>query len=230
MKFFQFSVSTFMALGVFIGILAVFWIAWGYFSILNIEMPKYTVLEQRDGYEIREYDAYIIAETTIDGDFEKGMNSGFMVVADYIFGNNKKNESISMTSPVSSDVSESIAMTSPVTSDLLENIAMTSPVVSGETEGKRTTAFVMPSKYSLETLPIPNNDAVKIREIPQRKVAVYSFGGWYRANSVEQRRQELLSLLDRDGLKYGKVSFAGYNPPWTPPFMMRNEIWAELVD
>lgn len=245
MKFLQFSVSTLIAIIAFVAVLFVLWIAWGYFSTFNLEMPEYTVLEEREGYEIREYDSYIVAETVVKGDFEEGINSGFMVVADYIFGNNTKQESIEMTSPVTSEevsekidmttpvttgLSEDISMTSPVTTDLSEDIAMTSPVVTDEGESGRTTAFVMPSKYTMETLPKPNSDKVTLREVPARKVAVLKFGGWWWSDTVEERRQELLGYLERDGLRRSKVSFAGYNPPWTPPFMVRNEIWAELVD
>lgn len=218
---------------IWIGILLVIllaWIAFGYFSVRNIEQPQYSVLKQAEGYEIREYAPYLIAETIRPEGFDDALNSGFMVVADYIFGNNTAKEPIAMTTPVTSGTSEPIAMTAPVISERSEPIAMTAPVVSGEEESNRTVAFVMPSKYTLDTLPKPNDSRVKIREVPKRKVAVLRFSGWYTSKTIAQKEQQLRGLLERDGLKYRSLSFAGYNPPWTPPFMTRNEIWAELVE
>lgn len=218
---------------IWIGILLVLflaWVAFGYFSVRNIEQPQYSVIKQADGYEIREYAPYIVAETMRQEGFDDALNSGFMVVADYIFGNNTAKEPIAMTTPVTTETSEPIAMTAPVISERAEPIAMTAPVVSGEDDGNRTVAFVMPSKYSMDTLPKPNDSRVKIREVPARKVAVLRFSGWYGAQKIAQKEQQLRELLERDGLKYRTLSFAGYNPPWTPPFMTRNEIWAELVE
>lgn len=230
----MFSKKILMGIILFLVILFGAWVAFGYFAIRNIEEPQYTVLEVKEGYEIREYSAYIVAETKVSGELRKRMNSGFMVVADYIFGNNTTKESIAMTAPVTSsdENSEKIAMTAPVISEESSNsesIAMTAPVLTDEETGDETLSFVMPSKYTLETLPKPNNDAVTLREVPARKVAVLRFSGRFISKNTEEKKLELLAALERDGLKAGKISYAGYNPPFTPPFMTRNEVWVEIV-
>lgn len=92
---------------------------------------------------------YIVAETTVAGGFTDGLESGFRIIADYIFGNNTSKTSIAMTTPVLETTAEKISMTVPVISTLGE-------------EAGRTVSFVLPAKYTPETLPQPNNPAVNL--------------------------------------------------------------------
>lgn len=199
-----------------LGILFLAWVAYGYFSVALTEQLQYEVLDQSKEYEIRQYDDYLIAETKLDGSFEKGGDSAFRIVAGYIFGGNTKKEKIAMTAPVVEAESEKIAMTTPV-------------VFDDEAENK-TFAFVLPAKYTLETLPEPNDKRVEIKAVKGSKVAVLRFSGLYRDKKFQAKKEELISYLERDGLKYGQISTAGYNPPWTPPFMNRIEVWATLTE
>jgi len=205
-----------------LAILFLAWVAWGYFSVRSIEQPPYELLSEKDGIEVRQYDSYIVAETTLEAGYREGLNSGFMVVADYIFGNNTKQTDIAMTAPVISEDSPAVS----------EEIAMTTPVFSEEEgEKKRTIGFVMPSKYTAETLPKPNNDAVTIREVPAQKVAVLRFSGWATEAKVERYRATFLEKLQEQGFEVsGKPRLAQYNPPWTPPFMRRNEFMIDVQD
>jgi hypothetical protein len=196
----------------FFGIIAVLlvWAIGSYLVIRNLEEPKFTVLEKRDGYEIREYAPYIVAETKVSGTYSRGLNQGFGAIADYIFGNNTTKTSIAMTAPVLQEESEAIAMTVPVINTLEEN---------------RTVSFVLPSKYTMDTLPLPNNPAVELREISARKVAVLSFT-WYATGSrVDSKRAELEKKLFNDSeIIDGPAQVAQYNPPASFPFTLRNEI------
>lgn len=196
----------------FLGIIAVLlvWAIGSYLVIRNLEEPKFTVLEKRDGYEIREYSPYIVAETKVSGTYSRGLNQGFSAIADYIFGNNTTKTSIAMTAPVLQEESEVIAMTVPVINTLEEN---------------RTVSFVLPSKYTMDTLPLPNNPAVELREIPARKVAVLSFT-WYATGSrVGNKKAELEKKLFTDSETIdGPAQVAQYNPPASFPFTLRNEI------
>jgi hypothetical protein len=147
-------------------VLVLLWTLGSYLVVRTIEKPAYTIVEHRDGYEVREYGTYIVAETTVSGDRQKAVTSGFQIIADYIFGNNVSKKGIAMTAPV-------------LESQASEKISMTSPVLSTEsTAGDRTIAFVLPSEYTLETLPVPNNTAVTLREVPAHTVAVLQFT-WY---------------------------------------------------
>jgi hypothetical protein len=194
----------------------VVWAIGSYAVIWNIEKPAYTITEKKDGYEIRTYAPYIIAETTVTGDYDEATNKGFRIIADYIFGNNTTEQSIAMTSPVLESPAEAKS----------EKIAMTTPVLErASSDTVRRIAFVLPSKYTRATLPKPNNDAVVITEVPARTVAALTFT-WYPTYARTEAKKELLkSYLVRDGMTItGEVETARYNPPLSMPLMLRNEI------
>lgn len=207
-------------LNISIGVLVVLFLAWitfGYLAVRNIEQPKYEVVENKNGYEIRQYEPYITASVEVDGGYDESLNSGFRQVADYIFGNNTSQAKIAMTVPVQEAEKEIIAMTA--------------PVLEAETSEsqKRVISFVMPSQYTLETLPKPNNPKVKITEVLGRKVAALRFSWFAGGNRVAAKKQKLLDLLAKDNLvPTGLPEAAFYNPPLTPPFMRRNEILIPL--
>jgi len=196
------------------------WSVWGILGS-RVEQGDYTVVKRMKDYEIREYPEHIVAETTVRGDFGESMNSGFGIVAGYIFGDNKKKESIAMTSPVLVQKGKA--------NKVSEKISMTTPVIS-KTEGdSQTISFGMPKNYNLETLPIPNDPRVKIVIIPANKYAVMRFS-WYRSDKrIKIMQEKLISALAQDGVPTkGSVAYAGYNAPGTPPWMMRNEVLIEL--
>lgn len=199
--------------GIGILLLLLIWTAGSYLIVRNIEKPVYSVLEKRDGYEIRMYEAYIVAETIVDGDQQTALRAGFTTIADYIFGNNTTKTSIAMTAPVlDTPASEKISMTSPVLS-------------SNVSENARIIAFVLPSAYTLETLPIPNNPQVTLRKVPSQKVAVLSFT-WYATQSrIEDKKDRLVTLLKKDEVvTTSNPQVAQYNPPLSMPLILRNEI------
>jgi len=200
-------------IGIGILVVLVVWTIGSYAVIRNIEEPKFTVVESKDGYEIREYAPYIIAETDVTGDYDEASSNGFRIIADYIFGNNTSRSSIAMTAPVLENASS-------------EKIAMTAPVLDTEKKGKvRTISFVLPSKYTLETLPKPNNSKVTITEVASRKVAVLAFTWYPTAKRIEDKKKELVALLERDGLEIaGEIQVARYNPPFSIPLILHNEI------
>jgi SOUL heme-binding protein len=190
------------------------WTIGSYLVIRNIEEPSYSVLEKKDGYEIRQYAPYILAQTTVSGDYDEATGKGFRIIADYIFGNNTKKESIAMTTPVleSQGVSEKISMTTPVLESAGEN-------------NERTIAFVLPSKYTLETLPTPNNTAVTFVEVPSRKVVALRFTWYASAKRMERKKALLESYLKRDTITAtGGAETARYNPPLSMPLLLRNEV------
>jgi hypothetical protein len=196
--------------------LILIWTLGSYLVVRSIEEPTYTVLEVKDGYEIREYKPYILAATTVTGDYDQATNQGFRIIADYIFGNNTTKESIAMTTPV---------LESPKVGTS-EKIAMTPPVLeSASGNDTRTIAFVLPSKYTLGTLPQPNNSAVELIEVPTRTVAAMRFSWYPTASRVEAKKLLLLDYLTRDGkIVTGTIETARYNPPLSMPLILRNEI------
>lgn len=205
----------------FVAVIAL-WSVWGFFGS-HVEQTDYTVVKKMNGYEIREYPAHIVAQTTIKGSYGESMNSGFSILAGYIFGGNTKKESIAMTAPVVAQKKEGTKAS--------ESIAMTAPVMATIEGDSQIISFSMPRSYTLETLPTPNDSRINIVMIPAKEYAVMRFG-WYRSDArVKSMQKRLLSLLARDGIATeGSVAYAGYNAPWTPPWMTRNEVLVELKE
>lgn len=116
-------------------------------------------------------------------------------------------------------------MTAPVITP--ERMDMTAPVISGGD----SMSFVVPSKYTLESVPLPNDTRVRIHELPERKLAVIRFRGWARGKSIEEQKARLISVLQRNSVEtVGEPFLMRYNSPWTPGFMRRNEIGIEIVE
>lgn len=217
---------------VIITIIAVLLIGWTVVSYLferSIATPSYTVVEQKDGYEIRQYKPYITAQVEVSGTYDEAINEGFRILADYIFGNNTKQTGIAMTAPVTEAESEKMAMTAPVVEKESDVLPMTAPVVETGDSKKRVISFVMPFEYTIETLPKPNNPEVKIVPQKERKVAVLGFSWFRNTLRVAGKKQELFKLLERDSIKpKGLPEYAGYNAPFTSPWLYRNEVMIEI--
>lgn len=217
---------------IILGVLLIIWFLYSWLSVRGIEEPKYDVIKTADEYEIREYASYIIAETTISGaqSRDEAVRKGFPIVAGYIFGGNTSKDKIAMTAPVNTESgkSEKIAMTAPVNT---EKIAMTVPVNTEqeEADGTYKISFVMPSEYTFETLPTPNDSRVTLKEVPSRKLAVKRFSWSAKESTVKKQEEALIAALSRDGIEtVGAINIARYNPPWTIPFMLRNEVQVEV--
>lgn len=197
-------------------VILILWSIYGYFSS-NVEQAPYSVLKMADGYEIREYPAHIVAQTTVDGSYDEALNKGFSIIAGYIFGGNVKKQSIAMTAPVTAQESVS------------EKIAMTAPVTASTEGGLRVISFVMPKSYTLESLPIPNDARVRLMQVPAKKIAVLRFSWARNSDRVKHMEERLLAMLLRDKVEAISVpSYAGYNAPLTPPWMTRNEVMVEI--
>jgi len=187
---------------------------------MALETPVYEVLEKEDKFEIRSYAPYIVATVRLEGQsFEQASNNGFRMIADYIFGNNTKQDKVAMTAPViQKQVNES------------EKIAMTAPVtLSQNASNSYQVSFVMPKKYTLETLPKPNNTRVSLRPVPAMKMAVLLFSGGTSEERVSNMTEDLKAWLNKKELEgKGEVSLSRYSPPSVPRFMRKNEIAIEL--
>ena len=196
-------------------------------SAMAIEEPAFKVTLKADAFEVRQYAPTLIAETWVEGDMDEASNKGFRRIADYIFGNNRAAQSGS---------SAKIAMTAPVTVEpQSEKIAMTAPVtMSAATKDMREAKlwrvhFVMPSQYTLSSIPQPNNPDVKLKEVPGKLMAVHSYTGFNTLAKVQSKTDELLSWLQQKDFKaIGATQLSRYDPPWTLPMFRRNEIMVEV--
>ena len=101
---------------------------------------------------------------------------------------------------------------------------MTAPVQQTMT-GAAEMAFMMPSEYALDDLPAPNDERVAFRQEPAYTAAVIRFSGWADAEKADEHWQKLRGFLIKEGIEIvGEPTLNQYNPPWTLPFLRRNEI------
>ena len=179
---------------------------------VGIEKAKYEVIEKEGKFEVRQYQPQIIAETIVESDFDEAGNLAFRRLFDYISGENRKRESIAMTAPVNQK-------TGP------EKIAMTAPVNQQELEGRYSVSFLMPSKYTMETLPEPLDSNVGLRQIPARKIAAIRYSGSWSRKKYETNKALLEEFTKKKGLQItGQDIFAKYDPPFQIWFLKRNEV------
>ena len=183
-------------------------------GVRALEEPAYQTQLQEGNFEIREYASYLVAEVFMEGeDFDEESGDGFRILADYIFGNNlSRSASVQMAGKAEAD-SENIAMTAPVQMD------------QGEQPNQWRMAFSLPSKWNLETAPVPNDQRVNLREVLPERMVVLQFSGRMGARDLEEKEQELRQWATKQGITVvGSVRTARYDPPWTLPFLRKNEV------
>jgi hypothetical protein len=185
------------------------------------EEPAFTASLKEGAFEVRSYPALVAAQVTVNGTRDEAGSAGFRLLAGYILGGNTRKQSIPMTAPVvqAHAASESIAMTAPVIQT----------AVPGQS-GAWTVRFIMPSGYTLDTLPTPNDPQVQLMPVPPARFAAVTFPGLAREDDVALRTVELNTYMATHSLRpAGPPALARYNPPWTPWFMRRNEVLVPLA-
>ncbi|WP_413519997.1 SOUL family heme-binding protein [Psychrobacter glacincola] len=198
-------------------------------AAMATEEPNYTVLSKTENFELRRYESQLVAQTWVSGDQDAASRAGFKVLADYIFGNNTapsgESSKISMTAPVAMQFEAKQSTTNKNDSNESQKIAMTAPVSMQQNDGKWRVQFTMPSQYTMQTLPKPNNTDIIISEVPPQTYGVIKFSGLAGSEKVAAKTVELQSWMQTQKLTLtGTPELARYNPPWTLPFMRRNEI------
>ena len=179
---------------------------------IGTEEPHYLASKLTDRVELRRYGPRIAAETTVAADEERARSIGFRRLAGYIFGANHRDEKIAMTAPVSQESGDRIAMTAPVAQ-------------VRDSENRSAIRFFMPSKWTMDTLPKPDDDHVNLVEVPAETYAVLRFTGDRSPAAVAARTDELRKFLgDNDVDAVGEPVAWFFDPPWTLPFRRRNEI------
>ena len=170
--------------------------------VSNVEQPKYKVFATEKNIQIRDYAPMIVAETQVTGGRDKAISEGFRIIADYIFGNNLSSKKVAMTAPVTQQ---------------------------GEGNSWQV-RFVMPASHTLETLPKPKNPAVQLKEIKGKRFAVIRFSGLAKEESLKRHTDELKKFVKAKDLNaLSAATYAFYNPPWTLPFLRRNEVMIEVA-
>jgi len=195
-------------------------------------------LERRaDGFEVRRYPALVRAETEVyEATWRDALREGFRRLASYIFGQNRA--LLGMAAIPTAGEGVAVTVTPPLSTPGTrgEKIAMTTPVMSSATETRSaaevspfTVSFVMPSERSVGSLPAPVDERVMLRDVPARRVAAMRYAGRAGVERTLRKGRELLARVAAEGLRpVGEPLFAAYDPPWTLPFLRRNEVWVEV--
>jgi hypothetical protein len=175
-------------------------------SMSKVEEPAYEVVKKDGPYEIRGYGPMIVAEYTASGSRGSAAGDGFRAIANYIFGGNEARQKIAMTAPVLQEPEGQMGV------------------------GAWKVRFIMPRGWSMATLPRPSNGSVALKPVPARRFVVIRFSGFAGDSAIQSQ----LDLLKRyaSGQKLetqGEPVLAFYDPPWTLPFLRRNEIMLELA-
>lgn len=173
---------------------------------MTYESPDYRVLRSIGRVEIREYEPYLAAETVVDGSIESAGNRGFRTLAAFIFGRNTTTDGTGTTGSGT-------------------KIAMTTPVTQQPAGDRYRIQFMMPSRYTHESLPAPTDPSVQICRVDPGRVATIRYSGRWSASTYEHHLGALCDTIEAAGLEpLGDPVWARYDPPWKPWFLRRNEI------
>lgn len=180
------------------------------------EEPDFDVVRLLQGAEIRQYKPYVVAEVLVAGPADQAGSQAFPILAEYIFGKNKGDQKFSMTAPVTQ-------IAAPV------KLEMTAPVTQSAAAGGFLVQFVLPKGVTLAAAPEPLDARVLLREVPAHRVAVVRYSGFWSQSNYDDHLAALQAVLKAENIAWtGEPMLSRYDPPYTPWFMRRNEIWLTL--
>ena len=181
------------------------------------EEPEYQVVHELADIEVRQYAAYTVAEVLVPGPADEAGNQAFPLLAGYIFGKNKGERKFAMTAPVTQAAA-------PL------KLEMAAPVTQTAAPGGFLVQFVLPKGVTLASAPEPLDNRVQIREVIPAQVAVIRYSGFWTESNYDEHLAKLQAAMRAADLAWtGAPVYSRYNPPFTPWFMRRNEIWLHLT-
>ncbi len=181
-------------------------------NTMATEEAKYTVVKTENSFEIRDYDAHVLAEVMVEGALEEVGNKAFNSLFRYISGDNRSRDKVAMTAPVSQQAAG-------------QKIDMTAPVGQQAVKDKWAVSFMMPASYTLETLPVPDDKKIILRQVPARRVAAVRYSGFWSEKNYLENKSQLETWINKNKLSIvGDAVWARYDAPFTPWFLRRNEI------
>lgn len=185
--------------------------------LCSFDEPKYCVVASRDNIELREYSPMLVAEVKVKGQRKEAMKDGFRILADYIFGNNSAKQKIPMTAPISEHSQEKIAVTAPAEQQVQGN--------------EWIVRVILPHDYLMESAPKPNNQQISLIALPTTQFVVIRYSGRTSDETVCPQIAKLQNYIVEQKLATeGTPLFAYYNPPWTLPFLRRNEVMVKISE
>ena len=183
-----------------------------------IEEPAYEVTKKIGDVEVRQYAPYVVAEVLVTGSATEAGNQAFPILAGYIFGKNKGEKKLAMTAPVTQTAAPM-------------KLAMTAPVMQNAALGGYLVQFVLPRGVTLDTAPEPVDQRILLRQVQAMRVAVIRYSGFWSDANYNKHLAQLKETLKTAGIPWsGEPVYSRYNPPFTPWFLRRNEIWLQLPE
>lgn len=178
---------------------------------LFTDEPPYDVELRYLDFEIRRYPVLEVARTAVSGTWAEALDEGFDRLASFIFGENVERDPTTLAASLHHRP---------------KKLPMTTPVIASREGSHHVVAFVMPKGETPKSLPVPRDPRVTVEPLASRRVAVLRFHGTYSVDTIRQKQEELFELVERAGLvPASDPIFAGYDPPWTVPFLRRVEVW-----
>ncbi len=178
-----------------------------------IEEPDYEVIRKIDAVELRQYAPYVVAEVVLNATAEEAGSQAFPILAGYIFGKNKGEKKFAMTAPVTQTAAPA-------------KMEMSAPVTQAAVAGGMRVQFVLPKGVTLDSAPEPLDPRVQLRLVPASQWAAIRYSGTWSQSNYEEHLALLKAALDKARVAtQGEPVLARYNPPFTPWFLRRNEIW-----
>jgi hypothetical protein len=166
------------------------------------EQQKYRVVKRLPTLEIREYEACVLMQVSVYGDFMRAGNMGFGPLVRFISGNNESGQKIAMTAPV---IQESTA------------------------ESEHLVSFVLPAGMNPDDVPRPSDSNVEMIAVPAHFAAAKRFSGGWNEHRFATEAEELLNAVKTAGLTtIGAIYWARFDPPWKPGFLKRNEVLIKI--
>ncbi len=183
---------------------------------MAIEEPVYEVVRKFNDVEIRQYAPYVVAEILVDAPADKAGGQAFPILAGYIFGNNNGATKLPMTAPV-------------IQTRALGPFEPATPSASRSADYGHVVQFILPKGVSPESSPVPKDERVHVRDVAPLRVAAIVYSGTWSTRNYEEHLTKLKAILAEKGISWqGEAVYARYNPPFTPWFLRRNEIWLAL--
>ena len=181
-----------------------------------IEEPAYEVIRNIGAVELRQYAPYVVAEVRVSGSAAVAGSRAFPILAGYIFGKNKGENRFAMTAPVTQTAAPM-------------KLEMTAPVTQSAASDGYLVQFVLPKGVTLATAPDPVDQRVTLRQVQPTRVAVIRYSGFWSEANYNKHLALLKETLRKAGVKWsGEPIYSRYNPPITPWFLRRNEIWLQV--
>jgi len=180
------------------------------------EEPPYQVIRKIKDVELRQYEAYAVAEVVVPGPTSEAGSQAFPILAGYVFGKNKGERKLEMTAPVTQAAV-------PV------KLEMTAPVTQALAPGGFLVQFVLPKGVSAANAPEPLDARIVLRDVLPVQIAVIRYSGFWSESNYTEHLSKLKAVLQAENLvSTAEPVYARYNAPLTPWFLRRNEIWLAL--